>query len=156
MKDYRLLIGAILIIIGFWGHKYPDLIKSIKDKISSQPIVLMDTKPSEAVLKNSVEAASLVTDRQDRLDFAIFNIEFAKRLDKYFNESIGSQELADLYASSLKNYFKDRLKDKYSGLNEKIQSLLEVSISDVDHILSKTEIESLKENLLGLSWNLSN
>jgi hypothetical protein len=156
MKDYRLLIGAILIIIGFWGHKYPDFIKSIKDKISSQPIVLMDTKPSEAVLKNSVEAASLVTDRQDRLDFAIFNIEFAKRLDKYFNESIGSQELADLYASSLKNYFKDRLKDKYSGLNEKIQSLLEVSISDVDHILSKTEIESLKENLLGLSWNLSN
>lgn len=156
MKDYRLLIGAILIAIGFWGHRYPDFIKYIKDKVSSQPVVLIDIKPSEAILKNSIEAANLITDRQDKLDFAIFNIEFVKRLDKYFDESIGSQELADLYTSSLKNYFKDRLKDKYSGLNEKIQSLLEMSISDVDHILSKAEIESLKENLIGLSWNLSN
>jgi len=156
MKDYRFILGAILILIGLLGHRAPEYLQKFKSAIFKDSIQVVDEKPADTTIEKSKKLAELVTDKEDRLNLALFNLEFSKRLQSYFEKNITSQQLIDLYTESLKNNFKDSLSGKYTGLSEEIQKLFESSIGPLDHILSKPEIESLKNDLVGLAWNLSN
>lgn len=156
MKDYRFIIGSVLILIGLWGHRAPEYFQKLKNAVSKDTVQIVSEKPSDEIVLKSKKVSDLITDNQDRLNLAIFNLQFADRLKTYFDQNITSQQLTDLYTASLKEYFKDSLVGKYDGLATEIKSLFESSIGSLDHILSKEEVDSLKTDLIGLSWNLSN
>jgi len=156
MKDYKLIIGLALILIGLVGHKAPDYLNRVKDAIFKNSVRVVDIKPEDAILNKSKKVSSLVTDKNDRLQLAIFHLQFANRLDTYFDINITSQQIIDIYTESVKNYFSNKLIGKYDGLSDEMQLFLESSVGSVDHILSKDELTSLKYDLIGISWNLSN
>lgn len=156
MKDYRFIIGSILILIGLWGHRAPEYFQRLKNAIAKDVVQVVSEKPSDEIILKSKKVSDLITDSQDRLNLAIFNLQFSDRLNSYFDQNITSQQLTDLYTASLKEYFKDSLAGKYDGLATEIKLLFESSIGSLDHILSKEEVDSLRNDLIGLSWNLSN
>ena len=86
----------------------------------------------------------------------IFNQQFANRIENYYSQNISSQQLMDLYLASAKGFFKDSLIGKYDGLAEETTTMFKECVGELDHILSKEEIDNVKQVLTGLSWNLSN
>lgn len=155
MRDYRLLIGGGLLLIGFFGHKYPEYLEKIR-QFATKNVQVVDIKPEDTILAKSQSVAKLVTVKEDRINLAIFNQQFANRLDNYYSQNISSQQLMDLYLASAKGFFKDSLVGKYDGLSEETTTMFKDCVGELDHILSKEEVDNLKQILAGLSWNLSN
>lgn len=155
MKDYRLLIGGGLLLVGFFGHKYPEYLEKIR-QFATKSVQVVDIKPEDAILAKSQSVAKLVTVTEDRINLAIFNQQFANRIDNYYSQNIGGQQLMDLYLASAKGFFKDSLVGKYDGLPEETTKMFQDCVGELDHILSKEEIDNTKQVLIGLSWNLSN
>lgn len=155
MKDYRLLIGGGLLLVGFFGHKYPEYLEKIR-QFATKNIQVVDIKPEDVILAKSQSVAKLVTVTEDRINLAIFNQQFANRVDVYYNQNISSQQLMDLYLASAKGFFKDSLVGKYDNLAEETTKMFQECVGELDHILSKEELEKVKQLLTGLSWNLSN
>ena len=155
MKDYRLLIGGGLLIVGFFGHKYPEYLEKIKKFATKNSVQIVDIKPEDAILLKTDSISKIVTDKTDRINLAIFHLQFANRLDNYYKQNITSQQLIDLYTASVKGFFKDSLVGKYDGLAEEVVKVFKDSMGELDHILSQEEMDSVKQNLNGLSWNLS-
>jgi len=155
MKDYKLLIGGGLLVVAFFGHRYPEYLEKLR-QITAKNVQIIDIKPEDAILEKSKLVADLVTVNEDRINLAIFNQQFANRLDSYYDQNISSQQLVDLYLASAKGFFKNSLSGKYERLAEETTKMFQNSVGKLDHILSKNEIESLRNDLIGLSWNLSN
>ena len=111
---------------------YPWAYEEIKEKVSS--------------------IAALVTDKEDRMDLAVFNMIFAKRVLNYEAEA---QDVQDIYVEAAKILFDKSLKGKYNGYGESIQDLLKDSMGDENHTLSQSEKDSLSEDFNGLAYVLS-
>lgn len=157
MQDYRILIAIALIVFSLWGNtKIPEYITHIKHAIFKPAVVIVDSKPEDKYVKETEKIASIVTDKEDRIDLAILNVEFAKRIDSYMSKNVSSQQLVDLYSNSIKEYFLDRLKGKYENLPEEAKKIFSNIIGDEDHALSKEEFDSVSKTLLAFAWNLQN
>ena len=147
------IIAIVLLLYAVFGSGLLDLL----DRPSPTP----EPKPPEKILnidtatetvKNRVKIFSdLVTDPTDKAKLAIFNYEFAKRVEGY---ETTSQQVNDVYALAGKTFFKGSLVDKYDGLAEEIVKLLGEIMGEENHNLTLTEKQQLSEYFLGVSWTL--
>lgn len=157
MQDYRIIIAIGLIVFSLWGNtKIPEYITHIKHAIFKPAVVIVDSKPDDKYIKETEKIASIITDKEDRTDLAILNVEFTKRIDSYMSKNVSSQQLVDLYSNSIKEYFLDRLKGKYENLPEEAKKMFSNIVGDEDHSLSKEEFDSVSKTLLAFAWNLQN
>ncbi len=143
----------MLLLYAVFGSGLLDLLDRPMPKPEPKPpekILNIDT-PTETV-KNRVKVFSdIVTDPTDKAKLAIFNYEFAKRVEGY---ETTSQQVNDVYALAGKTFFKGSLVDKYDGLAEEIVKLLEEIIGTENHNLTLAEKQQLSEYFLGVSWVL--
>lgn len=153
--DYRMIIGLGIIFVVF-ASDHVSSVKNVLSSFTQKSINLVDEKPSDDIIQKSTKISELITDKSDRINFAIFNLQFAGRLDGYYQQNISAQQLASLYGTSLKEYFKDSIDGKYAGLETEIKNIFVDSFGELEHILSEQEISSFREVIIGLAWKLSN
>jgi hypothetical protein len=139
------LLGLVLIFVA--------LSPSIKlpSPIPPKPIVLDVEKPTEDVLLLVKDINSLISNKNDRTNLAVFNYVFSNRLTKY---STDVQKLNDVYVLAGEDFFKDSLQGKYKDLDKKIQTLFTSIVGEDNHMLSEDEKTQLKIIFSGLSWSL--
>mgnify|MGYP007071590725 CR=1 FL=1 len=153
--DYRMIIGLGIIFAVFVSDHVPS-VKNVLSSFTQKSINLVDEKPSDDIIEKSSKISELITEKPDRINFAIFNLQFAGRLDGYYQQNISAQQLASLYGASLSEYFKDSIDGKYIGLDTQVKQIFVDSFGTLDHILSEQEISSFREVIIGLAWKLSN
>jgi len=107
--------------------------------------------PSSSVSSKVSSAAKLVTKKQDKIKFAIFNHIFSQRINDY---EIDTQKLQDIYVLAAKKYFNGELKDKYSGLDIKLIELFKSLLGEDNKILSDADKKLVSEHFSGLAYNL--
>lgn len=107
--------------------------------------------PSSSVSSKVSSAAKLVTKKQDKIKFAIFNHIFSQRIKDY---EIDTQKLQDIYVLAAKKYFDGELKDKYSGLDIKLIELFKSLLGEDNKILSDADKKLVSEHFSGLAYNL--
>jgi hypothetical protein len=61
-----------------------------------------------------------------------------------------------VYSLAGKLFFKNTLVNKYEGLAEEIQQLLEKLLTDENHNISTKEKEEINKYFMGISWILIN
>jgi hypothetical protein len=107
--------------------------------------------PSSSVSSKVSSAAKLVTKKQDKIKFAIFNHIFSERISDY---EIDTQKLQDIYVLAAKKYFGGELKDKYSELDVKLTELFKNLLGEDNKILSDTDKKLVSEHFSGLAYKL--
>jgi hypothetical protein len=119
---------------------------------SPAPSVNLDVeKPSDDILAIVSPISKYITDKEDKVNLAVFNYVFSKRLVEYNTDS---QKLQDVYVLAGEDFFKGSLSGKYKNLAAGIQQLFENVIGDKNHILSSEEKIELKNTFAGLAWSL--
>ena len=106
--------------------------------------------PSEEILIKVKSISNIVSERQDRVKLAIFNLEFSQRISSY---KTTVQKTNDVYTLAAKIFFKDSLVGKYDGLSEGIISLISDTTTNDDHALSQEEKTELSKKFSGLAWS---
>lgn len=120
--------------------------------IIPQPNINLDIeKPSEDILNRVKQITNYVTNKEDKINLAVFNYVFSKRLMAYKTDS---QKINDLYVLAGEDFFKGSLKGKYEKLPSDIKSIFIDLLGDKNHMLSEEEKLSLKNNFSGLAWSL--
>jgi hypothetical protein len=150
MNKKWLLNIVALVLLGialFPAIKIPNIIPPIPT-----PSVNLDVeKPSDDILAIVNPISKYITDKEDRVNVAVFNYVFSKRLVEYNTDS---QKLQDVYVLAGEDFFKGSLNGKYQNLAAGIQQLFENVIGDKNHILSLEEKIELKNTFAGLAWSL--
>lgn len=107
--------------------------------------------PSEAVSAKVSTISNSVTDKSDKIRFAIFNHIFSQRVNDY---TIDVQKLQDVYVLAAKKYFKGDLKDKYQSLDSKLVDLLKGLLGEDNKVLSDSDKKLVSEHFSGLAYKL--
>lgn len=107
--------------------------------------------PSEAISTKVSSISKSLTDRSDKIKFAIFNHIFSQRVNDYTTDV---QKLQDIYVLAAKKYFKGELKDKYSGLDSKLVDLLKNILGEDNRVLSEADKKLVSEHFSGLAYKL--
>lgn len=142
------IIGVILIVIALFPANIPNIIPTPNPK----PTINLDVeKPTQDIIDLVTPLNDLITDPEDRVNLAVFNYVFSKRIGSY---DIDVQKLNDLYVLAGENFFGDSINGKYKDLYLKIQELFEHSLGSENHVLSADEKVSLKNTFGGLSWRM--
>jgi hypothetical protein len=151
-KDIALVV---LITLFFFGdsHVYP-FVGGLFDKTNQVTIVL--EKPADNYIKETAPVARLITNKEDRLDLCLINLEFSNRMNSYLNRNVNSQHINDIYVGVNREFFNTRLRNKYDGLSGSLLNLISKTVgSDVRNLTAK-DLEELNRYFLALSWNLEN
>ena len=153
MRLVKIAVAIGLLFFVFFG--------SIPDGININPlppdevdevVTLIDVeKPSDDILSKVRPVASLVTSVEDKAKIALFNHEFASRVDRYI---VDCQQLNDLYTNASKKFFGDSIKGKYPLLSSKLVELFESVLTDENHVISTEEKDSISKLFNGLAWAL--
>lgn len=146
----RLILGVCLILVGFFWD-------SIKNNIPDIPTPntpnLDIPEPDTATLENVSSIANLVTDKDDRLLLAVFNMVFSERVEDW---ECNGQQVNDTYVLAAKNEFGTSLAGKYDGYAEGIEDLFKKSIGVKNVSVSEDQKESLSNDFSGLAYALAN
>ena len=119
------------------------------------PTTIIDMeKPSDDIIKSVSAFSDVITDPTDRTRIALFNYEFASRINNWDN--INNQQINDVYTKAGNDFFRETLVDKYNSLAEMIISLMQNSVGDDLHILTDKEKDNLQEHFSALAWVLVN
>lgn len=150
---YRKIIGLLLLIVASIGLN--NITSMISDLVPVKPepyvgILNIDT-PNIAVQDRVKIFSSIISDPTDRAQIALFNYEFASRIQ---NWDTNAQKVNDVYSLAGKIFFQNRLVNKYENLSDEIVNLLEEIITDDDHVLTESEKIKIHEYFTGLSWAL--
>ena len=147
---FKTMIGLALLAVGlFW----PQIQERIPDFTIPTKPTLEIVEPSQEIKEKVSSIAELVTDKEDRVNLAVFNMIFAERVVAYDAEA---QDVQDIYVLAAKILFDKSLVGKYDGYSKGIQGLLEDSMGTENHTLSQEEKESLAKNFSGLAYCLTN
>lgn len=138
-----LILGILLIVLGFTI--------GIKPKYDEK--ILDIDRPSQQVLDLVIPVAKIITNPDDKAKIALFNYEFSQRVVKYETDV---QKLNDIYVLAASKFFQNTLTNKYENLDSKIVSLISLTTTTDNHILSEAEKNELSTNFSGLSWALIN
>jgi hypothetical protein len=150
MNKKWLLNIAALVLLGI--ALLPSInIPNIIPPIPTPSVNLDVEKPSDDILAIVSPISKYITDKEDRVNLAVFNYVFSKRLVEYNTDS---QKLQDVYVLAGEDFFKGSLNGKYKNLATGIQQLFENVIGDKNHILSLEEKIELKNTFAGLAWSL--
>jgi len=152
---YKNILAIMLLLYAVFGEGLLDNLDKPEPKPEPNPAakILNIDKPSDIVLGDVSIFSDLITDPNDRAKIAIFNYEFAERVLSY---DADVQQINDVYSLAGKLFFKNTLVNKYEGLSEEIQQLLEKLLTDENHSISTKEKESINKYFMGISWILIN
>lgn len=146
----RVIVGLSLVTIGlFWNN-----IVKIIPKIDNKPtvnVVNID-KPSQEIIDKTSPVASLVTEKNDKINLCLFNDVFSKRVTGYNTDA---QKVNDVYVEAGKNFFGDSLKGKYQGFSSGLDKLFVDVLGTENHTVTESEKLSLAETFKGLAYCLS-
>lgn len=150
---YKRIIAVILLLYSVFGQGLLDGFDKPKPKPEPNPAaeILNIEKPTEQILKDVNVFSDIVSEPSDRAKLAIFNYEFAKRVVGY---DASVQQLNDVYSLAGKMFFEKKLVDKYDGLSENIQRILEKILTNENHSVTQEEKQSLNEYFMGIAWVL--
>lgn len=159
MSKVRLLLGVALLAVVFIGtDKLGTFVTKVLGAVTqeqTEKVKLDIEKPSQELLDETKPVADAVTDKEDKVKLALFNVEFSKRLPKYLDKSISVQQLLNIYKEAGVKVFADTMKFKYPAYGDGLKNMILKIIGEDEHILSKEEQESLKKKFEALSWNLA-
>lgn len=144
--------AILLLLYAAFGGGLLDLLDRPMPEPQPKPEKILNIDTPSDVVKARVKVFSdLVTDPTDKAKLAIFNYEFAKRVEGY---ETNSQQVNDVYAMAGKLFFKGTLVDKYDGLAEEIIRLINEIIGEENHNLTLKEKQQISEYFLAVSWTL--
>jgi hypothetical protein len=147
----NLLFGLVIVLYGVFGKTISENL-SIVNEI--EVIDLYIDKPPEAILNDTNDISDIISEKEDRISFAVFNKVCSDRMQKWPN--INQQDLNDVYVEAAKKYFGNSINNKYDGLAVFIKGKFQSVTGDDVHTLTKAELENISQILLGMSWNLVN
>ncbi len=149
-KKTRAIIGICLILIGFFWD-------SIKNSIPNIPApnipILNIPRPDLDTLENVSSIANLVTDKDDGLRLAIFNMVFSERVKDW---NCNSQQINDIYVLAAQNEFGTSLAGKYDGYAEGIEELFKDSLGTKNASVTENQKQNLSIDFNGLAYSLAN
>lgn len=149
-NNIRAMLGVCLILVGFFWD-------SIQNNIPNIPLPTVPAldipKPDTATLENVSSIASLVTDKDDRLQLAIFNMVFSERVEDWDCEG---QQVNDIYVLAAESEFGTSLTGKYDGYADGIERLFKESIGVKNAVVSQEQKKSLSNDFSGLAYALAN
>jgi len=150
---YKNILAIILLLYAVFGEGLFDKLDKPTPSPTPNPTseILDVEKPSENILKDVQAFSDLITEPSDRAKIAIFNYEFAERILTY-NSTV--QQTNDVYSLAGKIFFKNSLVNKYDGLAEKIQNILESILTEENHILTIEEKKQINQYFMGIAWIL--
>lgn len=151
-KKARLILGFVLLIIGFFDlnpSKINDFINH--NIVKPVPVVVVD-KPSDELIALTKPVADVILDKDDKKHFAIFINEFSNR--KY--KDITLQTVNNIITAAAKDFFGDSIKGKYKSLPDDLKKLLSVqAIESADNALTDLELKEISNRFKALAWNLA-
>lgn len=151
----RRIALVVLTVLFFFGESH--VLPFVENLVPEIKVVsIVEEKPEQKYIDETKKIAQLITDKEDRIDLCLVNLEFSKRAEGYLNRSITGQQLNDLYVAVHQDYFKGRLLGKYEGLSSGTIDMLKGIVSEEESLLSKDQLRLLNRYLLALSWNLEN
>ena len=149
-NNIRAMLGVCLILVGFFWD-------SIQNNIPNIPLPTVPTldipKPDTATLENVSSIASLVTDKDDRLRLAVFNMVFSERVEDW---ECKGQQVNDIYVFAAESEFGTSLAGKYDGYADGIEGLFKESIGVKNATVSQEQKKSLSNDFSGLAYALAN
>lgn len=151
MKILKVAIAFALLWFVFYGSIPSIDISPIPNEVDEVEEIINVDRPSDEILTKVRPVAAKITEVEDRAKIALFNYEFAKRVNGY---KTSSQQLNDLYAEAGKSFFENSLVNKYEGFSDDLVSLFESVVGNDNHILSTNEKDSLSNLFSGLAWAL--
>ena len=151
-KMLKIAISFGLLFFVFFGS-IPDAIdiNPTPDEIDEVQAIIDVEKPSEEIIAFVRPIAKIITGIEDKAKVALFNYEFANRLEKY-NTDV--KQLNDVYVIAGKEFFGDSMKGKYDNFASSIESLFKSIVTDDNHAVTNEEKTQLKKLFMGLSWAL--
>ena len=148
--NFKNVLAIALICVGLsmeLGRFVPNIVVPKPDVA-----ILNIDKPNDKVLALVQPVSDLVTDPTDRAKLAIYSQEFAVRVKKYDAQL---QQINDVLSLSAKEFFKDDINDKYSGLDDGIITMITTAVnSDENHKLTEPEKNELSNVFMGFAWAL--
>jgi hypothetical protein len=146
----KAILGVCLILVGFFW----DSIKNNIPDISIPSVPSLDIpKPDDNTLETVSSIANLVTDKDDRLRLAIFNMVFSERINGW---ECDSQQVNDTYVAAAGNEFGISMAGKYDGYAGSIEELFKDSLGVKISSVSEEQKESLSNDFSGLAYALAN
>ena len=141
-----------LTLFAVFGVSWIDIDLSSIIPQPQQEIIVVD-KPNQEIIDHVQVISEIITDPSDRAKLAIFNYEFANRVQNY---NTNSQQVNDVYTLAGKNFFGDTLVDKYDNLSSELVEIFKQILSADNHTLSNDEKKRLHDYFMGIAWVIVN
>jgi hypothetical protein len=149
LLKFRNLVALVLIGIAL-SEPLWNLIPVIKPK--PDVAILNIDKPSDRIIELTKPISDLITDPTDRAKMAIYCQEFSNRVKNYEAQL---QQVNDVLSLSASEFFQGSIKDKYTGLDESIITLISSATGgDDNRQLTNEEKNEISERFMGLAWSL--
>lgn len=159
MKNLKLLLGIILLSVGFFYNDLPiDKLLNKKTVVNNEyDKYLSLTKPNDDLYKELKDFKTIVSGPDEVFDrelIAIFHNEMGKRLDTYDN--VNTLAFENYYYDAAKMYFEGRIAKKYKGLGDKLYAITLSTLGENESIIGKEDFQKLSEKMKGIAWVLLN
>jgi hypothetical protein len=149
---FRKIVIIALLFYSVFGNS---LLSNVDVTPVTPPTTIIDMdKPDDKTIESVSAFSDVITDPTDRTKIALFNYEFASRINSW--ENINNQQMNDVYTKAGNNFFKNTLVDKYNSLAEMIISLMQNCVGDDAHILTDKEKDDIQKHFSALAWVLVN
>jgi len=146
------IFAITLTLFAIFGASWIDIDLSSIIPRPQQEVVIVD-KPSQEIINHVQVISEIITDPSDRAKLAIFNYEFANRVQNY---NTNSQQINDVYTLAGKNFFGGKLVDKYDNLSSELVGIFNQILSPDNHTLSNDEKKLLHDYFMGIAWVIVN
>tara|TARA_B100000497_G_scaffold125878_1_gene163324 strand:+ start:341 stop:799 length:459 start_codon:yes stop_codon:yes gene_type:complete len=147
---YKKILAFALLAYSVFGFNVDLSDINIPSIPVSKPILNIE-KPTPDILKVSEPISKIVSDKEDRQRLAIFNYEFSKRILEY---NTNSQQVNDVYVLAGRLFFDQSLVNKYDGLAQKIQDILENILGSENSNVTEPQKQKLSSYFKGVAWSL--
>lgn len=149
-------IFIVLVILFSSGVLPKDILSYIPDFTSIVSIaeVVEITQPGEKSIEATKGMAKEILEKVDyktSIEIAVFNDEFAAKIDSYKDLNTESKYLINMYTSSYKKAF-----GKFENLSSgnSVSEYINSNILSKEKFVTNEEIDALKDFFRGLAWNL--
>lgn len=151
------IICVIVIVFAF--DLFPKDISSYLDlsKLTNlfvtQEVIEID-QPPQSSIDATKDIAKEILDKADRktiTNIAVFNDEFARKIDYYKDSQVESKYIINLYVSSYKKAFGE---SQNLSSTDSVSTYIKENIVSKEKFMTNEEIDLLKDFFRGISWNL--
>lgn len=146
-------IVIVSIIVLYSGILPNNILSYIPDVFTTVEVIEIN-KPKEeyiSITKNMAKEILEKANDKTVTNIAVFNDEFATKLDSYKDTSVESKYLISMYTSSYKKAF-----GAFENLSSdnSVTDYIKENIISKEKFVTNEELDALKEFFRGLAWNL--